>query len=227
MTADAMLLEAPSIREHMDDFALRAAYRIGPRTHSSISLRHDGYERVVASTGPRPARCDETEFAAGSGPCLTAMDLIQVVPVADVADETRWAAWQRQTSSEGFRSAVAVPAHVVEGADIAVNLYSEDVNPWTTEQLLAADAFAQEIARTVGLCLDVARLMKVADDRAARAEALDVVNQAVGATMATNGCSAVEALTLLRDASRHRNVDLRDVAEAVLEGLTGFPPLRG
>jgi len=224
MTADAMLLEAPSIREHLDDFAIRAAYRVGPRTHSSVSLRHQGYERVVASTGPEPARCDEAEFAAGAGPCLTAMDLIQVVPVPEVAGETRWAAWRRQTLGEGFRSAVAVPAHVVEGADIAVNLYSEDVNPWTSPQLLATDAFAQEIGRTVGLCLDVARLMRVADEQAARAEALDIVNQAVGAIMATNKCGAPEALQLLRDASVHRNVDIRDVADAVLEGLTGFAP---
>ena len=48
-----------------------------------------------------------------------------------------------------------------------------------------------------------------------------VVDQAVGVIMRGNGCSVAEAMAVLRSASTHRNVTMRDVAEAVLGTLLG------
>jgi GAF domain/ANTAR domain len=217
----SLLLDAWTVREHLDDFVLHAGSRLGGDTHCSVSVRHRGQDRLAASSGPRPAACDEVEFRHGSGPCVTAMDDRRVVLVADAETETRWPHWCRAAAEAGFRSSAAVPAHVREGAEVALNLYSESVDAWEGEALLRADRFAREVARTVGLCLRVAelaqRMERIGDAVAAR----DVLNQAVGAVMATNRCTAVEALELLRGVAANRDVDVVDVARATVEGATG------
>lgn len=226
---ESLLLEARTVREHLDDFALRAGHHLGRGTHCSISLRHEGEDRLAASSGPRPAGCDEVEFREGAGPCITAMDTLQVVLVPDLLDDDRWTPWNEQARSVGFRSSAAVPANVGEGADIALNLYSELTDPWDRQALLQADTFAQSIARTVGLCLQVARMAQRVEDLRAAVAARDVINQAIGAVMVTNGCSVEEALEVLASASTHRNVDMVDVAASLVRGVTGADarPLTG
>jgi hypothetical protein len=226
---ETLLLEARTVREHLDDFALRAGNHLGRGTHCSISLRHAGEDRLVASSGPRPASCDEVEYREGVGPCVSAMDDLQVVVVPDLQEDTRWVPWNEQARAMGFRSSAAVPANVGEGADIALNLYSDLVDPWDRDALVQADTFAQQVARTVGLCLEVTRMAQRVEDMRAAVAARDVINQAVGAVMVTNGCTVEEALVVLRSASVHRNVDMVDVASSLVRGITGADarPLTG
>jgi hypothetical protein len=221
---EALLIESRTVREHLDDFAARAGGHLAPGTHCSIALRHHGHDRLATSTGPRAASCDEVEFRSGQGPCVTAMDELQVVLVPEVAEDSRWPAWRSQTAQVGFRSSAAVPAHVAEGAEIALNLYSDRVDPWTADALRRADTYAQTIARTVGLCLQVADLTDQVQDLEQAVAARDVINQAVGVVMATNGCTAAEALEILRSAGTNRNIDMVEVASALVHGVTGHDP---
>lgn len=221
---EALLLSARTVRDHLDDFAVRAGDHLAPGTLCSIGLRHRGHDRLAASSSPRAASCDEAEFGAGAGPCLTSMDEATVVVVRDIAEESRWDVWRDQTARVGFRSSAAVPAHVADGADIALNLYSEGVDPWDAGALSRADAYAQQIARTVRLCLQVAGLTDQVHDLRQAVAARDVVNQAVGVVMATNGCTADDALAVLRSACTDRDVDLVDVASALVRGVTGHDP---
>jgi hypothetical protein len=217
----SLLIEATTVREHLDDFVLRAGSRLQNGTHCSVSLRHQGRDRLAASSGPRPASCDQVEYEHGSGPCVAAMDELQIVLVGDVDREDRWQPWREAAQLAGFRSAAAVPAHVSEGAEIALNLYSESVDPWDPDTLLRADGFAQDVARTVGLCLRVADLSRQVDDMRHALTARDLLNRAVGAVMATQGCSADEALEQLRRTAADHNLDVVDVARAAIDDATG------
>jgi hypothetical protein len=218
---EALLIESRTVREHLDDFAMRAGDHLTPGTQCSIALRHHGHDRLAASSGPSTASCDEAEMNAGEGPCVTAMEHLQVVVVPEVAREQRWPAWRAQTEHVGFRSSAAVPAHVAEGADIALNLYSDRVDPWDAVALTRADTYAQRVARTIALCLQVTDLTDQVRDLEQAVATRDVINQAVGVVMATNRCTAVEALEILHSASTNRNVDMAEVCSAIVRGLTG------
>jgi hypothetical protein len=221
---EALLIASRTVREHLDDFAASAGDHLAPGTQCSIALRHRGHDRLAASSGPDPASCDEAEIAADEGPCLTAMDQLQVVLVPDVGQEVRWSAWLAQTTRVGFRSSAAVPAHVADGAEVALNMYSDRVDPWSADALARADTYAQNVARTVGLCLQVADLTDQVRDLEQAVATRDVINQAVGVVMATNGCTAAEALAVLRSASMNRDVDMVEVASALVQGVTGHEP---
>jgi AmiR/NasT family two-component response regulator len=43
--------------------------------------------------------------------------------------------------------------------------------------------------------------------------------------MGQNRCTADEAFAILRSASQHRNVKLRDLAASMIENVTGKPPV--
>jgi hypothetical protein len=217
---DLVILEARTVRDHLDSFALRAANHLGPGTHCSVSLRHGGTDRLAATSSARSARCDEVEYASGAGPCITAMDLLGVVLVPDIVAEGRWSSWRQAALDEGFRSSAAVPARVREGAEIALNLYSERLDPWDRSMLVRADSYAQQVAATIALCLEVADLSRQVSDLRELTTLQETLDRAIGVTMARRGCTAEEALAHLRDLALTRGAELSEVATQVLRGVT-------
>ncbi|GEM_PF-1986792 len=140
----------------LDQFAREAAARVAAPTECSIILRRLHLLRYVASSGERAARCDRVEVAAGEGPCVSAIQQLRGELVPDIAADDRWPAWKDAASELGFRSAAALPALVDAETTVALNLYSDELDPWDRDLLVGMDGYAQEIAeaiRTHGLVL--------------------------------------------------------------------------
>lgn len=213
---ETRLLEAPTVRDYLDDFALRAGRHLGTGIEVSISLRHAGRDRLVASSSDRSGRCDEVEFETGSGPCITSMDLMQVVLVPDVLDDTRWESWRRVSLDEGFRSGAGVPAHVAEGVEIVLDLYSEDVDPWDADLIVRADTYAQQVAATVGLCLQVARLSAAYADAQAAVRELQRLNELIVRAVAEDETSAADLLRRVTEAARAGGEDADKAVRSVV-----------
>jgi len=108
-----------------------------------------------------------------------------------------------------------------------LNLYSEDPDPWDTDKLGRSSMFAQQVSRVMALCIRIAEQTVINADLTAAMASRSTIDQAIGVIMAQNRCSAAEAFAILRRASSHRNVKLRDVALAVVQGITGAAPAVG
>ncbi|GAB2499976.1 GAF and ANTAR domain-containing protein [Promicromonospora xylanilytica] len=201
------------------EFAVRAATLLGRGLEVSITMREHGLAVRAGSNSDAAGRCDRVEALTGVGPCIDAMDQLHAQVVADIGEETRWAAWKQQVVDEGFVSAVAVPALVEPGVAIALNLYARSVDPWTPELLTAADSYAQLTASAVRLRLEVAKLEDQTVGLYRTMSDSIVTERAVGAIMHTNQCDESQARQILKSASGHRNVDGREVAETVLRAL--------
>lgn len=126
-----------------------AAGQIGGATSCSVILRLDQTLRRVASSDLRASACDDAEVAERGGPCVLAMDQLSGVIVPDVSLEARWPGWVAAAEAGGFRSGAALPAYVRDGVVLALNLYSERLDPWDAEALVRADGYAQEVARVL------------------------------------------------------------------------------
>ncbi len=126
-----------------------AAERIGAATSCSVIMRLEHGLRRVASSDAASAACDDAEIAERGGPCVLAMDQLSGVIVPDIALETRWPGWVAAAQSAGFRSGAALPAFVRDGVAIALNLYSDHVDPWDAEALVRADGYAHDVARAI------------------------------------------------------------------------------
>ncbi|MEU0206548.1 ANTAR domain-containing protein [Streptomyces canus] len=51
-----------------------------------------------------------------------------------------------------------------------------------------------------------------------------VIDQALGVVMGQRRCTAEDAFGVLRSASQHRNIKLRDLCTELITNLTGRPP---
>jgi len=223
----SILLETASIEDYLEEFAQHAPEQIGAGTHCGITLRNRGHDRRAASSDARTARCDDVEVAAGAGPCITALDEKRTVMGTEIWQDDRWVEWRAAAVREGFRSAVALSASAGPGAAVALNLYSEEGGPWEPERLVRAAVFAEQVARVMALCIRISEQTVINGDLTAAMASRATIDQAIGVIMGQNRCSAEEAFAILRSASSHRNVKLRDVAVVVVQGITGSRPSLG
>ena len=218
-----VLLQTAGVDEFLDGVAQAAARNVGPATSATITLRRDRRPTLVAASDARAAACDEVEYAADDGPCLTSIDVGHTVHVPDVARETRWPDWAQATLRSGYASAAALPRPVKPGAAIALNLYADEAHAWDEAALAVADQYADEVARAVTLCLRAADQAELNADLRAALVSRAVIDQALGVVMAENRCSPEEAMAILRSAAGHRKVKLRVVAGTIVAGVTGSP----
>jgi hypothetical protein len=224
---EARLLEAPTLRDYLDDFALRAGGQLGRDTEVCITMRHAGADRLVASSSDRAARCDEVEYATGTGPCLTAMDAMRVVLVPDIEADGQWPEWRQAALDEGFRSAAGVPAHVADGVEVVLNLYAERLDAWDAAAVLRADTYAQQVALTVGLCLEVAHLTTAhADGRGALRE-LQAINRLVVAAVTDDEDDAAELMRRLHEVVRGRSTHAESDVRGIIRDLAAARTRRG
>ncbi|WP_156373988.1 GAF and ANTAR domain-containing protein [Cellulomonas sp. Leaf334] len=220
----SLLLTTPGVDDFVDGVARAAARHVGAASSATITLRRDKRPTLVAASDPHAAVCDEVEYAAADGPCLTAIEVGSTVHVPDVAQETRWPAWRSAAQEHGYGSAAALPRDVRPGVQIALNLYAVGAYAWDDDAIAVADMYADEIARTVELFLRSADQAEMNADLRAALVSRAVIDQAIGVIMAENRCTAQDALAILRSAAQHRKVKLREVAASIVEAVTGSPP---
>lgn len=134
---------------YLDAYAREAAERVGVPTECSIILRRVHLLQYVASSGPRAAFCDQVEVDAGEGPCVVALQQLRGEIVEDLLADERWPAWRTAAVGQGFRSAAALPGIVDAETTLALNLYSDDLDPWDRDALVGMDRMVQEIAEVV------------------------------------------------------------------------------
>lgn len=80
-----------------------------------------------------------------------------------------------------------------------------------------AIALAQRLADAEAYATDLQRAMR----------SRSAIDQAIGVIMAQQRCSAEDAFDLLRKASQHRNVKMRDLCVELLTSIAGKPPSEG
>ncbi len=142
----------------------------------------------------------------------------------DLEDEPRWPTFGPAAAQAGVRSLLALPVQVNEDPG-ALNLYARYPQAFGVidrgkGMLLAAMA---------GMAFSTARLHEDEERRAANFQAAlatrEMIGQAQGILMERERITPDEAFDILRRASQHLNIKLRDIAQNVVD--TGERPDTG
>ncbi|MHB1487791.1 MAG: GAF and ANTAR domain-containing protein [Acidimicrobiales bacterium] len=179
-------------------------------------------------TDPVVIEIDALQHRAGEGPCLDAIaeggafyadDL-----AGNLADGSRWPRFGPQATSAGIRSILALSLSA-NGTLGALNLYA-----WYPQAFGVIDrAKGLMLASLAGLALSYAATHDAEDRRAANLQAAlqsrEVIGQAQGILMERERITPAQAFDILRRASQHLNIKLRDVAQALVD--TGERPRTG
>ena len=215
------LAETSSVGDYLHAVVPHTGSLIGVDGSYSLSILLYGELFTVATTDRLAWDADQVEFDTEGGPCVVALREGIDTGLIDLRTETRWPAWSEVSSLLGFRSAAGIPVELAPGEWIAINLYAPEPDAFTGEPLKRAKLFGEELARTLPTAL---RLTEQAQLAAQLQEALasrSTIDQALGVLMAQNRCDRDVAFGILRRASQHRNLKLREVAAAVIERYTG------
>jgi GAF domain-containing protein len=188
---------------------------------ASVSLVENDKATTAAYTGQLALDLDETQYGRGYGPCLEAAVGEEIREVTDARTETRWPDYVQVCVERGSLSSLSVPVPVRDGIHGALNLYGVDAGAFDDEARDKGRTFASYAAAAVHNMHLYETTRELAEhlDIAMRSRA--VIEQAKGILMSQRRCDATEAFSLLAAASQRSNRKLRDIAQAIVDGVTG------
>ncbi len=216
-----LLLDTQNITEFLDELARYAADTIGRGLSCGITMDRDGGPLTVASSDAHARTLDEVQYDHHDGPCLTAMRSRATVTITDLAADDRWGTYRVDALAHGIGSALSIPISAGPGVRGALNLYATQTNRFNANQRSRAEALGTEASRTLRLALRVTDQVQLTHNLETAMASRSVIDQALGVIMGQNRCTATDAFDILRAASNHRNIKLRDVANEIVTRVSG------
>jgi hypothetical protein len=190
---------------------------------AGILVVSDNTVTTAAASSPLVVVIDQLQIDADEGPCLDASRQGSTFYADDLIDDQRWPIFAPAAVRVGVRSVLAFSLSTDRPS--ALNLYARLPAAFGAIDRAKGHLFAT-LAR---LALDSAE--ERADDEKKSAnliEALrtrELIGQAQGILMERERIQGDQAFDLLRRASQHMNIKLREVAETLVE--TGESPQTG
>lgn len=219
----ALLLTTKSLEDFLGALA-EAALAFAPRSAGcGITLERQGRPLTVASVGARALELDEKQYGQDDGPCLEALRTGHEVSVPDMLAEKRWGAYPAYAAAMGAYSSLSFPIapHTLTAG--ALNLYADRARGFADADLSALRSIASQATGAIALAQRVADIEGFNGELQEALRSRAVIDQAIGVIMAQQGCSHHHAFDILRSASQHRNVKLRDLCTELISRF-GAPP---
>lgn len=188
---------------------------------ASVTLVDNDKATTAAYTGRLALDLDETQYGRGYGPCLEAAVGEELREVTDARTETRWPDYAQVCIERGSLSSFSVPVPVREGIHGALNLYGVEAGAFDDEARDIGRTFASYAAAAVHNMHLYENTRDLADHLDAAMRTRAVIEQAKGILMSQRRCDATEAFNLLASASQRSNRKLRDIAQSMVNGVTG------
>jgi GAF domain-containing protein len=218
------LFTAGSATETLASVVDLAVTTIDGCDYAGIFLLDGGVITTSAHTDPVVAEIDTLQQQANEGPCLDAIAHRMVFYAEDLISELRWPTFSPQAVASGIRSVLALP--LTADAQLgAVNLYARFPIPFG----VVDRAKAAILASLASLALTIAHSHDDEQRRAINFQAAlssrETIGEAMGILMERERISADQAFGILRRASQHLNIKLREVAQNLVD--TGEDPQTG
>lgn len=196
---------------------------------AGVVLHDDHTLTTPVHTDPIVVELDTLQHHHQEGPCLDVLADRTPVYVDDLAADARWPRFGPRATAIGVRSALALSLSAV-GTRGALNLYARHPRSFgvvdRAKGLLLAGLAGQSLSTARVRDEETRRLDNLQGALVSRA----VIGQAQGILIERERVTPDQAFDLLRRASQHLNMKLRDVAQALVdtgESLqTGSPPPR-
>jgi GAF domain-containing protein len=217
------LLETDSLEGFLQTLA-DAALELSHAEGAGLTLERDGRPVTVVSAGPAAPKLDEKQYGQDDGPCLRSLRTGEEISVPDMLDESRWGDYPAYAVSCGIRSSLSLPIAPRTHTAGALNLYAGPPDAFGQTDLAALRSLAAQATGGIALAQRISDTQEFADQLKTAMRSRSVIDQALGVVMGRHRCTADAAFDILRSASQHRNIKLRDLCAELITDLTGRPP---
>jgi hypothetical protein len=224
------LFSAGSVTETLTLVLQLAVATINGCDFAGLFLLENDVVTTPIHTDPFVDRVDGLQHLSGEGPCLDAIAQRSMFYAEDLAGDARWPIFGPQAAEAGMGSLLALPL-ATNGTLGALNLYARAPSAFD----VVDRAKAAILASLASIALVAAHTQEDRNRRddnvQAALDSREVIGQAQGILMERERITADEAFDILRRASQHLNLKLREVAKNLVEtgerpdtGRTGAPP---
>ncbi|HMG64268.1 MAG TPA: GAF and ANTAR domain-containing protein [Streptosporangiaceae bacterium] len=220
-----VLLSTQSIEDFVQELAVQAAQLIADSLSCGITLRRGTQHDTVACSDELAGRVNGLQYSLGEGPCLTALADGRPAHSADLTAEPRWPRFGQAAVACGIQSALSLPLVAQDQVIGALNLYARERAAFGPTQTRLAESFAESAAGALALGQRLVSYASLTNQLRASLSSRAVIDQAVGIIMGQERWTQDRAFAALRAASQNRNVKLRVLAEEIVTGVTGAPPV--
>ncbi|MGQ0779458.1 MAG: ANTAR domain-containing protein [Pseudonocardiales bacterium] len=141
-----------------------------------------------------------------------------------VTPADRWGSYRLDALAHGIVSAMSIPLLPGPGVCGPLNFYARQPAVFDSDRQRRAEDLSGEASRALRLAIRMSDQVTLSANLEAALAARSVIDQAIGIITGQNRCSAAESFKLLRRASNHRNIKLRDVASEIVERVGGGSP---
>lgn len=220
----AGLFAAGSVEDTLSAVVNLAVATIEGCDFAGVFLLRGDVITTPAHTAAIVTEVDAMQQRTSQGPCLDAIRAGVTFYADDLAEEPRWPAFGIEARAAGIRSILALPL-IGDGAVGALNLYASYPRAFG----VIDRARGLLLAALATLAFTAAQNHEDAEKRVANLhaalESREVIGQAQGILMEREHITANQAFDMLRRASQHLNLKLREVAQVLVE--TGERPRTG
>jgi GAF domain-containing protein len=189
-----------------------------------ITMIVEGQARTAVFTDEEAVEIDDAQYSTGQGPCVDAFAHGVSHRIEATRQPGRWPDFRRSAAAHGVLSTLSLPLIVDQQPVGAMNFYSRTEAAFTDQLEAQVKPFAAQAA----IALANAQAYWDATQLGARLkesiEFRGVIEQAKGILMAAQNCTADAAFELLVRASQRENVKIRDLAQRIVDNVTGPQP---
>lgn len=222
-----LLLESPGFPEFLLGLATLSASLLGPdgRITCTITMERDGGAATVASSSEEGRRLDETQYAFGDGPCLTAARQQRLVLIADLTSDQRWSDYLEAALQEGVRSVLAIPIPTDPFSHAGLNCYASTVGAFNEETAGLLEQHAAAMSRVLRIALRLHGTALHPEHLRTALQSRAVVDAAISLIMLQQSGGREDALAILQLAAKSTNRRMHDIATDIVRGA-GLPHIQ-
>lgn len=212
-----VLLSAPTVLETLQRVVDLAAATIDGCDCAGVLLPAPAGARTPVQSAPLVAVIDGLQESTGEGPCLDALGGLDSVFAHDLADDTRWPTFGPLAAARGVRSVLACRLFDEAGTLGALNLYAAVPGAFGATDRAKGLIFAAHASVAQSVAQDRAVKDYRTDHLRKALASREIIGQAQGILMERERITADRAFDVLRRASQHLNVKLREVAQDLVD----------
>lgn len=195
---------------------------------AGISLLSGTEVATPVYSDPTALELDNIQYETGEGPCLDAITKATVVYAGDLSLDPRWSIFGPRAATLGIRSLLSCRLSA-KGTLGALNCYAKLPNAYGVIDRTKAVIFAAHAGIALGAAGALEDATVSLDREIHRIETLngalvsrEIIGQAQGILIERERITADQAFGVLRRASQHLNIKLREVAQYLVD--TGEVP---
>jgi GAF domain-containing protein len=179
--------------------------------------------RSVAASDDRFAHLEDLQIRHQEGPCIEAFDTKELVGAIDLEHDSRWPLFSEAAIRREVRAVLASPLPYNQDAVGVVAVLSERSRPWSAANELALLAFTDLAALLIASIIQGEQQSELAGQLQGALNSRQVVEQAKGILIGTQGISARAAYEQLRSRARAERRKLAVVCAELVQGASSQP----